>query len=261
MTCVQKSVHLESGFNMIDSYKNIERLRYRINKDLLAICADIKKSNEEQRILYIDECFSAVASSVAALFFSQSTFEPLKDFLQFAYELYFDKKPSALSISFIASFICMAVLIYGSFCLNRLLIKWKRKKNNRGPEGVDTTDYVKEFDNIACDSVFVSIEYKDLYLSTGNINEKTLYFLEAMHYLETASLITEKLCTNLKYIKSPQNVLGVDVYRIRNMKTVMSGLCSFMEREIKKLALGENDKNEVTKNLKEIKKAIDKISV
>ena len=253
-------MHLESGFDMIDSYKNIERLRYRINKDLLAICADIKKGSEEQRIMYIDECFSAVASSIAALLFSQSTFEPLKDFLYFTYEFYFDRKPTALAISFITSVMCMAVLIYGSFCLNRLLIKWRRRKNNCGPEGIDTTDYVKEFDNIACDSVFVAIEYKDLYLSTKNIGEKTLYYLEAMHYLKTAGLITERLCANIKNIKSPKNVLGVDNYRIRNMKTVMSGLQSFMNQELNNLALDRNDKNDVQKNLKEIKESIDRVN-
>lgn len=57
MICVQRIALLESGFKMIDSYKNIERLRYRINKDLLAIYDDIKKNNDEQRIMFIDECF------------------------------------------------------------------------------------------------------------------------------------------------------------------------------------------------------------
>lgn len=64
MICVQRIALLESGFKMIDSYKNIERLRYRINKDLLAIYDDIKKNNDEQRIMFIDECFETVSSFV-----------------------------------------------------------------------------------------------------------------------------------------------------------------------------------------------------
>lgn len=260
MIYVQKNALLESGFKMIDSYKNIERLRYRINKDLLALCADIKKNNEEQRIMFIDECFSVVASSIAGLFLTQTTFEPLKEFLQFISTFLFEKSIPIFVISVISAVLCIIILLFVSLQINKILIAIKRWKSIKGPEGIDTTDYIKEFDNIACDSVIVSMEYKDMFFSTLDINEKTLYYLEAVHYLETASLITEKLCADVKNIKTSKNVWGVDVYRIHNMKAVMSEVWECLYDQITNLALDENDINAVKTNFSEIRDRVNSIT-
>lgn len=246
---------------MIDSYKNIERLRYRINKDLLMICADIKESTDEQRIMFFDECFSAVASSLAALFFTQATFESLKDFLQFLYHSIFQKSLSASVLSIIAAILSFTILLVISVQINKIMIGIKRRKRNRGPEGIDTIDYIKEFDNIACDSIIVSIEYKNMFGTTTNDDEKTLYFFESMHYLETASVITEKLCSNSNNIKSSKSVYGVDVYRVHNITAVMIDLWNFMFSQTMNLALDENDKNRVQAKLTEIKKRLNNINI
>lgn len=261
MICVQMIALLESWFKMIDSYKNIERLRYRINKDLLAICDDIKKNNDEQRIMFIDECFSAFASSFASLFFSQVTFEPIKELLQILCKFFFKKTMPSLVITVITAVLCIIILIFVSVQINNILIYMKKRKRNKGPEGADTIDYVKEFDNIACDSVIVSIEYKEMYMSTHCEDEKTLYYLEIVHYLETASVIIEKLCADMRNIKSSKNVLGVDVYRVHNIKAVITDLCKFVEQERTNLALGGDDKNEIQKHLEIIKNRLDSICV
>lgn len=241
---------------MIDSYKNIERLRYRINKDLLMICAKIKKNSDEQRIMFFDECFSAVASSLAALFFTQATFEPLKDFLQFLYHIIFQKSLSASVLGIITANLSFFILLVISVQINNILISMKRRKRNRGPEGIDTIDYIKEFDNIACDSIIVSIEYKDMFEATTNNDEKTLYFLESVHYLETASVITAKLCSNSNNIKCSGNIYGVDVYRVHNITGVMAELWGSMFSQIMTLALDENDKNKVKEKMTEIEKRL-----
>lgn len=249
----------ESRFKMIDSYKNIERLRYRINKDILAIYADIKKNNEEQRIIFIEECFSAIVSSMVGLLLSKESFVPLKNILHVFFELVFSCTLPTYVSSFVALFLCILLLLLVAVGTNKILLFLKKKKRQSGMEGVDTTDYIKEFDNIACDSVFVSIEYKDRFLETKSLHEKTLYYLESVHYLETASTIITKLCADPQNIKSSKNVLGVDVYRVHNMKAVMKELCNFLEKERQILALSDVDKNEVQKHLKKINEQLDSI--
>lgn len=261
MIYVQMIVVLGRRFKMIDSYKNIERLRYRLNKDLLAIYEDIKKDNTEQRVMFIDECFSAVASSFAALFFSQSTFEPMRKILRQIYELWKGETASEEFGAILTSVLSVVLLIFISVQINKLLLALKRRKRNKGPEGRDTIDYIKEFDNIACDSIFAAIEYKKLYFVTKDVNEKTLYYLETVHYLETASIITKKLCFNQLNIKSSNNVLGVDIYRIHNLKSIMITICKFLKDENEKLALDFEDKKEIKKQLKSVEKEIMEINI
>lgn len=249
----------ESRFKMIDSYKNIERLRYRINKDILAIYADIKKNNKEQRIIFIEECFSAIVSSMIGLFLSKESFAPLKNILHAFLKLVFCCTIPVYISSFLALFLCIILLFLAAVGTYKILLFLKKKKRESGIEGIDETDYVKEFDNIACDSVFVSIEYKDRFSETKNLHEKTLYYLESVHYLETASTIITKLCANPQNIKSSTNVLGVDVYRVHNMKAVMKELCEFLEKERQILALSDVDKNEVQKHLKKINEQLNSI--
>ena len=255
------NVLLERRFKMIDSYKNIERLRYRLNKDLLAIYDDIKKDSEEQRVMFVDECFSAVASSFAALFFTQSTFEPIREVLRQIYELWNGETAPEGFGGILTGILSAILLIFISVLINKILLDLKKRKRNKGPEGRDTTDYIKEFDNIACDSIFAAIEYKKLYFSTKDVNEKTLYYLETIHYLETASIITKKLCSNSKNIKSSKNVHGVDIYRIHNLKSIMSIICKFLEDERLRISLDDEDRKELAKQIEKLEIEMDKIKV
>lgn len=235
MICVRMNVQLGRGFRLIDSYKNIERLRYRINKDLWSICSEVEKSNKEQMILFVDDCFSAITSSIAAFFFSQETYNILTILLEYVWEKIFKKSVSYLTIRIISIVLCVIILIICAISINRFLIFIRRIKKINTIEGIDTNDYVKEFDNIACDSVFVALEYKEVFQKAEESNEKILYFLEAVHYLETAVSITKKLIDNRNNIKTSTNAVGVDAYRIRNIKDVMKDLSFFYYRRLKRL--------------------------
>lgn len=246
---------------MIDSYKNFERLRYRINKDIKLLIDKLEKNNEEQRNVYVDECFSAIASSIAAFFFTQSTFGTFRNVINEIWIKVIKRNISWTASTIITSVLCLIILILVSNRINAILHWAKRKRQNKGPEGKDNINYVKEFDNIACDSLIVSLEYKQMFLQAKEKNEKTLYYLEILHYVETACEIMEKLCKDSSNIRSTSNVFGVYTYRIHNAKKIMHDLKRFMEKEISGIKLAADDKAEIESQLKNLSKIMDKINI
>jgi hypothetical protein len=262
MTYVQKNAALGRGYSMIDSYKNVERLRYRIYKDLVSLSKDIRRDNEEQSIVFRDECFCALASAIAALSFSNATFDSLNDFIGCIFKGLFKKNAPEFLTSIITASIGIVMVLGIAIPLNKFLVWKKIKKRNRHPEGKDTTDYIKEFDNIACDSVIVALEYKELYYGTKDGKERTLYYLETLHYLDSGTVILDKLCSDSANIRKPEdNELGVDIFRIHNMKDVMTELYDFLEHERRgnNLVLSDDDKNGIRKNMEKICKRLDAI--
>lgn len=244
---------------MIDSYKNVERLRYRMNRDIVTLYSDIKKTNNEQRALFVEECFSAVASSIAALFLTQELFLPFKTYISQLGNSFFNKTIPEGILNIIALVISMALLIFVAVFINWIILKIKKGKEKREPEGIDTIDHIKEFDNIACDSVFVAIDYKNAFLGTNDDNVKTLLFFEIVHYLKTACDITKKLCENEGNIKSPSNITGVDLYRIHNIKDVMNDLYVFIASKEDDIYITPEDKDTLKKQLDGIKGQLNKL--
>ena len=160
---------------MIDSYKNIERLRYRINKDILSIYHDIKKNRFEQNVQLIEEFFSAIVSSIAALFLTQETFSPLKMQLSHICLLLLGHQIPIFFVDILALIICVIFLLLVAYSINIIINQIKKLRNKNKPEGTDTVDYVKEFDNIACDSILVSLEYRTAFYGTSSKNEQKLF--------------------------------------------------------------------------------------
>lgn len=246
---------------MIDSYKNIERLRYRINKDIVSIYRDIKEYRSEQNLKLIDEHFAAIVSSMAALFLTQETFCPLKMQISRICILIFGYQIPNYFVDTIALIIGVILLLIIAYIINICINQIKRLKKRKKPEGVDTIDYVKEFDNIACDSIFVSIEYRDAYYNTNDKNEQKLFLFEIIHCLESACEITKKLCGDKNNIKNSNNVVGVDVYRIHNIKDIMCDLYEFINTEMGKICIDELDMYVLEKKLNEIQRNLKCIDI
>lgn len=251
----------EGVLKVIDSYKNIERLRYRIHNDLVMLGEEIKNNTNEQNSIFIEECFSAIASTIAALFLAEGTFDPLKNLLLAIGKKILGHSIPEVVISIVAMVLCMLFLLLLSVQINKILLKLKKKKRVKRIEGHDTTDYVKEFDNIACDSIFVSLEYRYAYEDSDKPNEKILFFIEVVHYLETAVDKTVKLCENSNNLRTSQNVKGVDVFRVHSIKTVMLDLCVFLNQEINKISMESYDKAALQKRIEKINVRINSINV
>lgn len=239
---------------MIDSYKNIERLRYRINKDLQKLYEKIRQNTASQMEEYVKDSFSALIAGIAGLFITQRTFDSFKNFfIKCISKFIVDNCKLQNSIAdFITILVSILVLCIVAFLLNKAIVAiCKMRKHSKG-EGPDPTDYVKEFDNIACDSILAAIEYKELYMDKKNGNEKNLYYIEIVHYLTVACEITARLMENPKNIRSDFNVYGVDGYRIHNIKEIMDELSTFLKAHIKTLSISLADKKEIDDQLKKI---------
>ena len=245
---------------MIDTYKNTERLRYRLNKDILNLYDEIKKENDKRSVTFIDEFFSTIASSVSGLFASQEAFIPLRDSLRNLERKVLKYQFPEIIISAISIALCVLIFLIIYVLIYSGLKKFKNKNSVNKPEGKDYTDYIKEFDNIACDSIFVAIEYTEVFLSTVNQNEKEMYFFEAIHYLETASILTKMLCQEKKNLKTSRNCMGVDIYRVRNINEVMRNLSKNLGENINDLNLIDYDKTSIENKINSINNSIDYIS-
>lgn len=244
---------------MIDSFKNIERLRYRTNKDNRKLYEEIKDLYKEQRGVFFEELFSAVASAVAALFLTTEVFESLKARIINIYKFIFDKEPAIMVINIISLILCMIILLVVAYGIYGILNYIKKRKEKNKVDGRDKTDYIKEFDNIACDSIFVALEYKEAYINIEEPDLKKMYLFEIIHYLDSASEITNKLCEDNRNIKTLQNVHGVDFYRIRNIKSIMIDLHSFIKSSIEnEEGLIDSSDKEVLNN--QLEKIIEKIN-
>lgn len=246
---------------MIDSYKNIERLRYRINLDLNEIKESIDRNSstwyEEMKV----QISSAVLSALMAGAITSSEFSRVKDFIidmlqkVFKCSIFISVLGWIFSILF---FLLLFVAIYVVFdCIAKRIIK--EIKNHVIHRQVEV-DYQKEFDNIACDSIFVAFEYKKEYLSNldKNADLKIFYFYEVIHYLETACIITRNLCMYKdEYIKLSDTAGGVEIYRIHNMMNLINELLGFADTQKEIINISQKDQRLVNQKIDDIKKIVE----
>lgn len=248
---------------MIDSYKNIERLRYRLNVDLNGIKESIDKNSSvwyEEMLIQIS---SAIISALAAGAITTSEFSGVKSVF-----VCLLKKVSNINVlNFILGwfltilvFLSIYVLIFISF--EFFIKKFKRYKKNNAVNKQSRIDYQKEFDNIACDSIFVAIEYKTEYkesLDNPSISDslRTFYFYEIIHYLEKACITTRNLCMYKdEYIKTSKKANGVEIYRIHNMIELIKELLDFADSQRDSIVSDEDNNLIVTKKVNNIRKIL-----
>lgn len=247
---------------LIDSFKNIERLRYRLNSDLSEIKEHINKNSDmwyEEMILQIS---SAIISAMAAGAITNGEFSNVKGFIEnlIGKLIHFDILKSILGWGITLLFFIGIYVLF--FVIAKILIKRiKYVKKNNGLNEQLKVDYQKEFDNIACDSIFVAYEYKTAYENPKlkDKNLKTFYFCEILHYLETACFITRDLCKHKSlFIKCGGRKEGVDLYRIYNMVDLMNEILSFLESEKGNILLDESFKEKLDKQIDGIREIIQK---
>lgn len=258
MTYAVKSVLLEGKCDMIDSYKNIERLRYNIKRDLETLYQKVKADSENQRVMLIDECFSAILSSLSGVLISISVLDPFKSCISKVSLFVFKKEPPAVILSLLSIIVFVVVLFLASSILNAIVLRIKKFFRNKAPEGQDNTVYYKKFDDIACNGIMVSIDYKKLYESITNENEKTLYYLETLYHMKSAIEIMEGLLLN-KQIQCPSNTEGVNGYRVNNVCNVVDELLHFLETENVNINLESFEKDDIKKCLQKQRLQLEQI--
>lgn len=213
---------------MINSFKNFERLRYRISNDIKNLVVDNKNSNDNMR--------EEISNTIFATIFSA-----------FITEIVFGSSTETIEWCKIAIMIPVFIIIYvGSYWLynlaHRKLVSFlgKRKLQTVDKSMDAMIQIQKDFDNIACDSILAARDFKSAYekqreneekdVIEEDKNLKAFYLFETMHYLATACEKTKDLVKNKqKCIRTLNEAEGVDIFRVKNIISIMQEVDKFLD--------------------------------
>lgn len=246
---------------MIDSFKNIERLRYRINSDLNEIKHSLDNKTEAEYEGILIQIPSAIMSAMVAGLITNSEMKCVKELFVQLLEKVLPFQIINQILGYIFLYLICVIIYFLFFTIVKNILKLYAKKA-KGHRIVNQTkiNFQKEFDNIACDSIFVAYEYKNEYESEKikSVNLKTFYFLEILHYVEKACFTTRDLCMYKdEYMKIHGRLDGVDVYRVYNMVAMMQELLEYIESEYKKININKKYKYQIQFSISLISKTIE----
>lgn len=239
---------------MIESFKNIERLRYRLSSDMEKMLSENKVKTEDMK--------EQISNTIFAAIFSAFITEVALGGNEENYAIGID---IAIIMLKILIFIIIYILSYKAY--NFLRIKGNKWSELRKLNSVDTgkesmTQIQKDFDNIACDSILVAREYKNLFEdltnNAENKNLRTFYYYEVLHYLSTACKKTVDLVENKeKCVRTSQKAKGVDEYRIINIKDIMEEIRDFLQSEFANICGGTIFEEDIKYQFEQITKEIE----
>lgn len=237
---------------MINSFKNFERLRYRISNDVKKIVDDNKKDN--------DDIKSQIANTIFATIFSASITEVVFNDIGTEFDF-------LTIISWIGLFIIVYIISYliynvlfGKFASMYKVRKLHSVKNS----DLEIAQIQKDFDNIACDSILVAVEYKNKFdaIDSGisSAKLKIFYYYETMHYLNSSCEKTLILLKNKdRCVRTMNEATGVDLFRIINIADIMTELKDFLECNYKSISVDNKQNDSIRFELNKTQKIIDEI--
>ena len=220
---------------MIDSFKNFERLRYRLSNDMRELASDNKENSDSLK----GQMSNTVFATIFSAFITEVALKDNGNGYDFCMIM---KMITVFVIIYITSYI-----LYG-FLYNKIMKIWKARKIYSINSGMDKMIQIqKDFDNIACDSILVARGYRNAYDELENIpSNKTLkifYYYEIMHYLDVSCEKTEDLIKHKENcIRTMDEAIGVDIFRVVNIKSMMEELDGFLEGEFNNLCVDEHQK-------------------
>ena len=203
---------------MVDSFKNFERLRYRLSSDISQIADDLEANSSDTKKSLVNTIFATVFSGcITEVAFMSSTPQPLWSEI----------------VKRVVAFVAIYIVAYGFYMalvplVHRFFDLFNRKKTHAKKRN-EVDQCIKEFDNIACDSVLLARGYMDDLSETNDQLLKKFYYYEIMHYLRTANVkILTLLVNEEKCIKKPNMNKGVEIYRIDNILSIEEKIFDFL---------------------------------
>lgn len=142
---------------MIDSFKNFERLRYRLSNDMRELASDSKENSDSLK----GQISNTVFATIFSAFITEVALKDNGNGYDFCMIM---KMITVFVIIYITSYI-----LYG-FLYNKIMKIWKARKIYSINSGMDKMIQIqKDFDNIACDSILVARGYRNAYDELENI--------------------------------------------------------------------------------------------
>lgn len=234
---------------MIDSFKNFERLRYRLSNDMKNLVADSKGKSDDMR----EQISNTVFATVFSAFVTEMAFSSDDTSFNFLTIL--------CQIALFCGIYILAYIGY-NFIYIKIVEQWQKRKVNTLNTGTRMMIQIqKDFDNIACDSIIVAKGYEDLFSrlvnNSQNKNLRTFYYYEIMHYINAACEITVELIENKSQcIRTMQEATGVDIYRVLNIKDIMEEIVTFLDNEFTNICGGSSQESTINYQLEQVKKQI-----
>lgn len=239
---------------MINSFKNFERLRYRISNDIKNLVVDNKSSNDSMR----EEISNTIFATVFSAFITEIGFSSSTETIEWC-------KIAIMILVFIIAY-ALAYWLY-NFAHSRLVSFIERRKIQTVDKSMDAMIQIqKDFDNIACDSILVARDFKSAFEKQKKEEEngiekdnnlKAFYLFETMHYLGTACEKTKELIKNQqKCIRTLDEAEGVDIFRVKNIISIMQELDRFLDDNLNTLDDYTDQKEAIDYQHERIKKII-----
>jgi len=236
---------------MFNSFKNFERLRYRLSGDMKKLADNNKESSDSLK----GEVSNTVFATVFSAFITEMAFRDNGNRLNLW-----------LIIFQIAIFIGIYIISYVLYNLayNKIAAEWDKRKVQSIDAGMSAMIQIqKDFDNIACDSIIVAKDYVKQFnrLPRKNKNYRTFYYYEIMHYLDTACDKTKELIENKDTcIRTLDTAVGVDIFRVVNIKYIMKEQDQFLEAQFNDICSADANKDSIIQQRSQIKEKINYIS-
>lgn len=256
---------------MINTFKNFERLRYRLSNDMREIWSETQKKNENLKTIISSTIFSTIFSALI----TEVSFNFLKTesccSSNGAKELFSRSQIQVCLITIILFIFIYVTTFYGYRLVVKIICFFYKETNIKKTNAsyIDKIQINKDFDNIACDSILVANDYKKMYFSLKkesknnpykfkiNQNMQIFYFYEVMHYLETACQKTNKIIEqDDEIVRTGVKGIGIDLYRIANIKNLMNELYCFLNSEKNLISINNPDKESINNKLHYLKKEL-----
>lgn len=206
-----------------NSHKNLELLRYYLNRDLVRIDHNIQRNSTELSGYFIA---SLVDMSIVVLF---------SDLL---------KDKGVLCKLLVILFLVVLFAIV-SQVVNRVVrwVKTRQKESGREEYLIDAArqKVIDDFDNIACDALLICENYMQRYQTAEKEHIKNFYLYEIIHHLtKSVDLFNDINGHRELYISSSNSEL-IDLYRVNNYidyaKAINQFLCDQIQKPISDPAL------------------------
>ena len=201
-----------------NGHKNLELLRYYLNRDLTQIDQKIQNSSNELLGYFIA---SLVDMSVVVLF---------GDLLS--------NKGIGFKLCAVFALIVLFLLVLKFSNAVRDWVIARRKESGREEYLIDAEKQktIDAFDNIACDALLICEEYMQRYLVAEKEHIKDFYLYEIIHHLSKSVDLFNEIDSHHDWYISSQNSELIDSYRINNYidyaKAIKQFLCVKIQKPI-----------------------------
>lgn len=216
------------------NHKNIELLRFYIDKNLKQIEEQLKRRNEG--------IISYIIASLVDLFIVLFFYDELKNV-------------KIITKLFIIVGL-VVLLVFISKTINMVQLKRAGYRNILGKESLinpyERQKIIDEFDNIACDGLLVCLAYIDKANNEDEQCKKLFYLYEVIHHFSKSINIFREIYNGCSSYVSPRDDQLLDSFRVKNFIEFSRMINLYLQQDCKTVFPQDKDLDRVLKNISDL---------